>query len=187
MTLTVTTIAVVPAATVATSNTAMEFPSTTQSIPSATAAVAVSSSSGAACGAQLYTIPTTDAACAVPNKANANYNTFMTHCCNSAAVTSYDNNCGLYCLAQGQAVGTLVNCLTGAGVGWSDVFCNTNMTATATGTSSGASSTSGGFKVSTDAAKSGAGSVVRRGWASKKATWGIAALIICGMGTGPLG
>jgi hypothetical protein len=33
-------------------------------------------------------------------------------CCKNAKVTKYDNDCGIYCLAQGQDVDKLQSCLT---------------------------------------------------------------------------
>lgn len=152
MPLTITTIAVVPAST----STPSLLASTTSLLSSPLTTTTSS------CNAQLYTIPTTDAACAVPNNdPSKNYTVPMTHCCGSASVTSYDGDCGLYCLAEGQDVGTLVSCLAGAGVGWSDVFCNTNMTARATGTSDG------GFRVNAKET----GKVVNGGVARRDTGW----------------
>ncbi|KAF2813422.1 uncharacterized protein BDZ99DRAFT_370617, partial [Mytilinidion resinicola] len=104
-----------------------------------------SSSSSSACPmAQIYTLPTTDAACAVPNKPASNYTAVMAQCCHAAPVTKYADGCGLYCLAAGQSIGELSTCLTGNGVGVGEAFCNKNTTSTATGKveSSGASKTS---------------------------------------------
>jgi hypothetical protein len=145
------------------------------------------------CGAQLYDIPTKDAACAVPAKIN--YNALMSHCCGPAAVTGYYNNCGLYCLAQGQTVGQLVDCLTADGVEYSDVFCNTNMSATATAAVTGGgkdgatSSGSGGgfsFTSATGRSSSSGGVVVRVDGVVSKVGLGIFALVVCAMGSGAL-
>ncbi|KAL1963009.1 hypothetical protein VTN77DRAFT_8757 [Rasamsonia byssochlamydoides] len=147
-----------------------------------TTTTAVSATSTPAnCGAQLYEIPTTDAACAVP--AQGNYSDVMHQCCGVASVQSYDNNCGLYCLAQGQSVGKLVSCLTEHGVGSAHVFCNHNQTATATasatgtkatGESSTASSTSTG---SSSTATSSSAAAVAAG--VSKSGLGVLALLFC--------
>jgi hypothetical protein len=92
--------------------------------------------------AQIYTLPTTDAACAIPNKPSSNYTDVMAKCCHDAPVTKYANDCGLYCLAAGQSIGGLASCLTGNGVSFGEAFCNKNTTSTATAkiSSSGAAS-----------------------------------------------
>lgn len=83
------------------------------------------------CGSLLYDIPTKDAACALSY--GGNHTDIMTGCCQQ--VVSYQNDCGLYCLAQGQSVSDLTQCLYDGGAAYQDVFCNaqTNATATATG------------------------------------------------------
>ena len=123
------------------------------SVPSST-----TSSAGAAatmaCSAGTYDIPTTDAACAVVAKPG-NYSEILTKCCGAAPVTTYDNNCASYCLAEGQSTGNLVNCFTSNGVGYQDAFCNANVTATATAkasTSATGSSTATGASSSKGAA-----------------------------------
>lgn len=60
----------------------------------------------------------------------------MSKCCQSASIISYYSNCGLYCLAQGQDVGDLTDCLFKNGAGWNDVFCSGTPNATATGSDS---------------------------------------------------
>ena len=44
----------------------------------------------------------------------------------------YDNDCGIYCLAQEQTVQTLLDCLQTTGNNYRDVFCNDKLNATAT-------------------------------------------------------
>lgn len=83
------------------------------------------------CHAKLYDIPTHDAACALPI-AKSNASSVMSDCCSSASVVEYDG-CDYYCLAQGQTVGTLAECLIKA-VGAGEFWCNTNANATATAT-----------------------------------------------------
>ncbi|KAI8628493.1 hypothetical protein F5Y19DRAFT_476476 [Xylariaceae sp. FL1651] len=80
----------------------------------------------------LYVIPITDAACAVPY--GGNHTDAMSNCCKSADVVSYYDNCGLYCVAAGQSIKDLQDCLFDKGVKYQDVFCNANVNATATNT-----------------------------------------------------
>jgi hypothetical protein len=56
----------------------------------------------------------------------------MTSCCGEASVVEYDD-CDYYCLAQGQTVGTLAECLEKASEA-GEFWCNTNANATATAT-----------------------------------------------------
>lgn len=56
----------------------------------------------------------------------------MSSCCSDASVVEYDG-CDYYCLAQGQSVGTLAECLIKASEP-GEVWCNTNANATATAT-----------------------------------------------------
>ncbi|WEW56308.1 hypothetical protein PRK78_001751 [Emydomyces testavorans] len=97
------------------------------------------------CGASTYDIPTKDAACAIPG---TNHKDSMDKCCKSPVVT-YDNGCGMYCLASGQAVGELVKCLTGNGVKDGQVFCNKELNATATAKPTSTNSNSGGSNSAT--------------------------------------
>ncbi|KKK25051.1 hypothetical protein P175DRAFT_0502442 [Aspergillus ochraceoroseus IBT 24754] len=84
------------------------------------------------CTGNIWVLPTQDAACAVP--ASGNYSDIMKKCCSSAEVRSYDNDCGLYCLAQGQTVSSLLSCIQDNGATAGEFFCNANMSATATAT-----------------------------------------------------
>ncbi|KAJ5720691.1 uncharacterized protein N7483_008625 [Penicillium malachiteum] len=97
----------------------------TTSTATTTAASATSS-----CYNKLYDIPVHDAACAMPMKSN--YSSIMSSCCDEASVVEYDN-CDYYCLAQGQTVGDLAECLIKASEP-GEVWCNTNANATATAT-----------------------------------------------------
>jgi hypothetical protein len=105
-------------------------------------AVGATNTPASSCGALLYDIPTSDAACAMPYRGN--HTDVMAECCSQ--VVSYLDDCGLYCLAQGETIADLTECLYENGAAFQDVFCNdlTNATATATGdaakpTASGAS------------------------------------------------
>jgi hypothetical protein len=96
-----------------------------------TTGVAVTATPASSCGSTLYEIPTSDAACAMPY--GGNHTDVMAKCCKQ--VVSYLDDCGLYCLAQGQSVEDLTDCLYENGAAYQDVFCNalTNATATAKG------------------------------------------------------
>jgi hypothetical protein len=62
----------------------------------------------------------------------ANNSAIMSSCCSDASVVEYDG-CDYYCLAQGQSIGTLAECLIKASEA-GEVWCNTNANATATAT-----------------------------------------------------
>ncbi|KAL1999400.1 hypothetical protein VTN02DRAFT_4576 [Thermoascus thermophilus] len=131
------------------------------------------------CGAKLYEIPTTDAACAVP--AIGNYSEVMHQCCKVASVENYNNGCGLYCLAQEQSVGDLSSCLTSNGIKYGDAFCNHNQTATATAKVSGSTSTSTATKTGSaaSATASGAAPATIPQQSLSKSGLGILALLFC--------
>ncbi|PYH99812.1 hypothetical protein BO71DRAFT_342164 [Aspergillus ellipticus CBS 707.79] len=106
------------------------------------------------CTSSRYVLPVQDAACALPN--SGNYSSVMSTCCKPASVTKYDNDCGLYCLAEKQSVKDLLDCLQTNGAE-TEAFCSGNLTATATASVSSASSTgsktgtsTGGSASSTD-------------------------------------
>ncbi|BAE59636.1 unnamed protein product [Aspergillus oryzae RIB40] len=82
-----------------------------------------------------YEIPVQDAACAVPYKDQ--YTKLLSKCCNNAPVSAYDNDCAIYCLAVGQSVQDLTDCLYDAKVDWGDVWCFGNTSASATGSPTG--------------------------------------------------
>lgn len=94
-----------------------------------------SASATSSCHAKLYDIPTHDAACAMPMQNNNS--AIMSSCCSEASIVQYDS-CDYYCLAQGQNVGTLAECLIKASEP-GEVWCNNgaNFTATATATATG--------------------------------------------------
>jgi hypothetical protein len=124
-----------------------------------TTSTTTSASATSSCYAKLYDIPTHDAACAMPMKGN--YSEIMSSCCSSASVIEYDG-CDYYCLAQGQTVGTLAECLIKAsepGQVWCNTNANATATATATATGTGVvtlSATSAGTKTTGSATSSGA-------------------------------
>ncbi|KXG48599.1 uncharacterized protein PGRI_024690 [Penicillium griseofulvum] len=101
-----------------------------------------SSATSTACGGSVWQIPTTDAACAAV--VSGNITQVMDDCCKDAKVSKYDNDCGIYCLAQGQDVNKLQSCLTSKSGNYHDVFCNAALNATATATATDSKSTSSG-------------------------------------------
>lgn len=105
---------------------------------------AASASATSTCGPGTFVLPTKDAACALPN--TSNHTTIMNKCCTPASVEHYSDDCGLYCLAQEQSLGDLLDCLTQNGARNGEVFCNDqlNVTATSDVTGSGASKTGSG-------------------------------------------
>lgn len=111
-----------------------------------------------ACAAQLYNIPVQDASCAIPYDSSANATDIMSGCCNAAAVVSYYDNCGLYCLAEGQSVEDLTSCLMQSGAQPQNVFCRGNVTATATGSSNEIPPSAQATVVSGGSGSSGGGS-----------------------------
>lgn len=118
-------------------------------------------SSSQTCSGSIYVLPTQDSACALPNTNNAS--SIMDKCCSPASVESYFDDCGLYCLAEKQSLGDLLDCLTENGAKDGDVFCNDQLNATATAdvtASATKTGSSGSGPTSTD---SGAGSVSKGG------------------------
>ncbi|KAJ5640088.1 uncharacterized protein N7484_007950 [Penicillium longicatenatum] len=88
------------------------------------------SSTSTACTANVYQLPTTDAACAAVN--TGNMTTVFDTCCKGNSPVKYENDCGIYCLAQEQTVEKLLSCLQTTGNNYRDVFCNDKLNATAT-------------------------------------------------------
>ncbi|KAJ5384273.1 hypothetical protein N7517_002184 [Penicillium concentricum] len=109
---------------------------------STTSTSSSASATGTACGARVWEIPTADAACAAI--LSGNMTDVMDDCCKHAKVSKYENNCGIYCLAQGQDINKLQSCITSKSNNYHDVFCNAalNATASAKGTKSTSSATS---------------------------------------------
>ncbi|CAG8072783.1 unnamed protein product [Penicillium salamii] len=97
------------------------------------------SATSTACGSGVWQIPTTDAACAA--KIRGNVTDVMDQCCGDASTHKYENDCGIYCLAQGQDIKKLQNCITSKSGNFNDVFCNAALNATATATSTKSTST----------------------------------------------
>lgn len=96
--------------------------------------------SATACGSSVWQIPTTDAACAAVIRGNIT--DAMNDCCKDASTHKYENDCAIYCLAQGQDINKLQKCLTSKSGNYNDVFCNAALNATATASDSKSTSTS---------------------------------------------
>ncbi|KAL5340927.1 hypothetical protein BJX70DRAFT_396309 [Aspergillus crustosus] len=96
-------------------------------------ATTTSSAPSASCsgGVSSWILPVQDAACALVNS-GGNSSTILDRCCADADVESFNDDCGLYCLAQGQNVGDLLSCIEDGGATPGQFFCSGNMTATAT-------------------------------------------------------
>ncbi|KAE8376122.1 hypothetical protein BDV26DRAFT_294354 [Aspergillus bertholletiae] len=126
-----------------------------------TTTTSVAATATATCDSVTYwQLPIDDAACALPK--TGNYSDIMDKCCSPAKVTEFDNGCGLYCLAQGQSIGDLKDCMrqNGAKDG-REFYCKgkDNATATAsapssskTGDKTGTATGSGASSTSSDSA-----------------------------------
>ncbi|GLI80356.1 hypothetical protein PoHVEF18_008710 [Penicillium ochrochloron] len=139
-------------------------------MPVTTTSTTTSASAISSCHAKLYDIPTHDAACAMPMKSN--YSAIMSSCCSSASVIEYEG-CDYYCLAQGQTVGELAECLIKASEPGTGVA---TLSATSTGADSTSSATSSGATASSTA--NGAGAVVPR--SLSKSAIGMIGLLFAG-------
>lgn len=105
------------------------------------------SATSTACGSSVWQIPTTDAACAAVIRGNVT--DAMDQCCDNASTHKYDNDCAIYCLAQGQDIHKLQSCITGKSGNFNDVFCNAAPNATATAKESKSTSTGTSTSTST--------------------------------------
>lgn len=77
----------------------------------------------------------------------SNTSSVLKECCKTAPVESFNGDCGYYCLSVQQSVSDLQNCFMENGIAPGTIFCNSNNTATATGTpSGGASATASGTR-----------------------------------------
>ncbi|KAB8226268.1 hypothetical protein BDV33DRAFT_198090 [Aspergillus novoparasiticus] len=151
-------------------------------------ATTTAASATSTCYQKLYEIPVKDAACAMPMQGNNS--AIMSSCCSSASVVSY-SDCDYYCLAQGQNIGDLAECLIKASEP-GEVWCNTNANATATGsvpttgagtivaTASATDSTATGTKSSTGTTSTSTNA------AGGKKSVGVLALLLLGCTAGIL-
>ncbi|KAI0882078.1 uncharacterized protein GGS22DRAFT_171481 [Annulohypoxylon maeteangense] len=99
-----------------------------------TTSTAARPSTSSACGADLFNIPVQDPA--VGMGTGGNHTEIMSACCGKADVISYYKGCGLYCLAEGQSVNDVIECLYSKGAAYQDVFYRNELNATATVTGS---------------------------------------------------
>ncbi|OOF91375.1 hypothetical protein ASPCADRAFT_211201 [Aspergillus carbonarius ITEM 5010] len=128
---------------------------TTTSLSSTLTSSATSTSIPTTCTTgNIYVLPIQDAACALPNTGNAS--TIMSKCCSPASPTTYDNDCGIYCLAQGQSVKDLLSCIQSNGA-VTEPFCSGNMSATATASGSSSSTGKGGSQTGTSTGSAASG------------------------------
>ncbi|KYK56240.1 hypothetical protein DCS_08210 [Drechmeria coniospora] len=97
--------------------------------------VAAPTMSALQCSNKLFQMPIRDSACAMPYS-DRGVN-IMSNCCKDASVVSYYDKCGLYCLAQGQNVGSLTDCFYREGASYQDVFCSGGRSDVARGTGTG--------------------------------------------------
>ncbi|KAL4787616.1 hypothetical protein BJX76DRAFT_301923 [Aspergillus varians] len=90
-----------------------------------------SSAPAATCTGNSWVLPVQDVACGLIKSTN-NYSEIMKDCCGDAEVKSYNDDCGLYCLAQGQDGQSLLDCIQDKGATNGDFFCGGNLTHSAT-------------------------------------------------------
>ncbi|KAI0597373.1 hypothetical protein F4775DRAFT_560912 [Biscogniauxia sp. FL1348] len=136
---------------------------TTATATTTTAASASASATLASCG-NLYDIPARDASCAMAY--GGNHTEVMGQCCGAADVVSYYDDCGLYCLAVGQTVADLTDCLYAHGAAYQDVFCYGNTTATATASAASLPASASASVVSTAGSGAGASATASDGAAA---------------------
>ncbi|KAJ5216722.1 uncharacterized protein N7469_011587 [Penicillium citrinum] len=121
--------------------------------------VTTTSSAAAASCTPSWQIPVDDVACA--GQISGNITKVFDTCCKGNSPVKYNDDCNIYCLAQGQTKQELTDCLTEKS-GNNQIFCGhgkQNATATAeatttkeTGTSTGTSTSSTGTSTETNAA-----------------------------------
>ena len=83
------------------------------------------------CTTSDWTIPVRDAACAA-HLTRDNVADAFDECCGDASIERYNDDCSVYCLAQGQTIGSLVDCLVENGIPHGQGVCNNGTNATAT-------------------------------------------------------
>ncbi|KAJ5116766.1 hypothetical protein N7456_001114 [Penicillium angulare] len=107
------------------------------------------SATATACTGSVWELPgITDAACGAAN--TGNMTSVFDTCCKGDKPTTYNKDCGIYCLAQNQNVSSLLHCLQTESNNYQAVFCNDklNATATAAATTTKSTGTSTGTKTS---------------------------------------
>lgn len=139
----------------------------------------MSTTNTTSCGSQVWQLPTQDAACAAILKGNMT--DVMKECCKEATPTKYDNGCGMYCLAQGQDVQMLSDCLMSKSGDYQGVFCNAaqNATATASVTSAHSTSSATGTKTGSSKASSSSNNAAFVSQPVSKTGLGVVAMLFC--------
>ncbi|GIJ88297.1 hypothetical protein Asppvi_007217 [Aspergillus pseudoviridinutans] len=142
---------------------------------STSTATSTTSGASATCTGNRWVLPVQDVACALP--ATGNYSSVMDKCCSPAAVTKYNDGCGLYCLAQGHSMGELLKCIEENG-GNKDVFCGGQLNATATASLSSTASSTGSKTGASASQTSHSGAGTKR---VSVLGVGLMVLVVCGM------
>lgn len=111
------------------------------------------------CTGNVYVLPdVTDAACGAP--ISGNMTSAFDSCCKGNSPVKYENDCGIYCLAQEQTVDQLTKCLEQKS-GTYSIFCNKRGNATATATATKATTGSPtGSSTGTSAPSTSSGAAV---------------------------
>ncbi|KAJ5767521.1 hypothetical protein N7533_000104 [Penicillium manginii] len=120
-----------------------------------------------------WIIPSNDVACA--GAVTGNMTDVFDSCCKGNSPVKYNDDCNIYCLAQGQTKKELSDCLTDKSKNYSGIFCGagkdnstatasattTKETGSATGTSTGkgSSTSTGAAIISQPISKTGLGLV----------------------------
>lgn len=99
----------------------------TSALSSSTGIATATPSATSTC-TNLYNPPNQNAVCAMPS--TSTYLNYMSSCCGDAQIVSYDDDCGIYCVALDQTISDLIECLMeeGAEEKPQDVFCSGNTT-----------------------------------------------------------
>jgi len=161
------------------------------SVVSSTSSAAIPSPTVNTCSSVTYDIPIKDIACAISNigaAANNNNTEILKKCCGSSPVTQYNDNCAAYCIAAGKTAGDLSGCFQREGANPAAIFCNGNLTATATGKPSNtvSSSSSGNTATGSGAAGNGAGSSFHGQQSISKSGLGLAMMVFLSAAAGTL-
>lgn len=128
------------------------------------------------CTGNVYVLPNvTDAACGAP--ISGNITSAFDSCCKGNSPVRYENDCGIYCLAQEQTVDELTKCLEQKS-GTYSIFCNMRGNATATAAATTTKATSTSTSTGTSAASTSSGAAVANQPISKTGL-GIIAMMFC--------
>ncbi|KAL4932350.1 uncharacterized protein BDV17DRAFT_194725 [Aspergillus undulatus] len=93
-----------------------------------------STAAAATCTGSPWELPVQDIACAITTNTDET-SSIMDKCCADANVETYNDDCSIYCLAQGQSGQDLLDCLKDEGATDGQYFCSAagaNLTQTAT-------------------------------------------------------